>query len=757
MKEYQIKGMSCAVCQSRVETAVKDLPGVERAEVSLLTNSMQIEGDISDREIIQAVKKAGYGAKLLKHSSDSTEQFEDVLVEEIRIMKTRLFSSLGLLFLLMYLSMGGVMWNWYLPGFLEKSPVWIGLLECILTICILIINRKFFVNGYFALIHKSPNMDTLVALGSSASFGYSLIVLIRMILMPEHSIHYLHDLYFESAAMIVTLITVGKLLESYSKGKTTNALKALMKLTPKTATKIFKDTDGNEIKKVVPVEQVQVHDLFAVKPGEAIPVDGIVIDGFSAIDESALTGESVPVEKQIGSTVSTGTVNQSGYLVCKATKIGQDTTIAQMIQLVKQAGTSKAPIAKVADKVSGIFVPTVIIIAFITFTVWMIAGETLGFALARAVSVLVISCPCALGLATPVAIMVGNGVGARKGILFKTATALEYAGKVKTIALDKTGTLTEGQPFVTDCYAENEELMLKIAYSLEQKSEHPFAKAIVSFCEKKNISREELQDFQIAAGNGLKGSWNGGYVAGGNLKYMEKLGVSIPDEFLQRADQYSNQGKTPIFFMCHQKSIGLMAVADQLKEDSTHAVDELKNFGIHTVLLTGDNEKVANAIAEKVGVEQVFAEILPEEKEKIVRELQKDGFVAMVGDGINDAPALTRAEVGIAVGAGTDVAIDAADVVLVKNNPMDIAASIRLGKAVLKNIHENLFWAFIYNIIGIPLAAGVWIPIFGIQLNPMFGAAAMSLSSFCVVMNALRLNLIKIYGEDSCKSKYKKV
>ena len=748
MKEYQVKGMSCAVCQTRVEKAVKDLPGVDSVQVSLLTNSMQVQGDISEKEIEKAVKNAGYRAKAVK-TGKGNERESKLDNQETKRMILRLIASLTLLLPLMYLSMGHMMWNWPLPKGLAMNHVAIGVAELLLTLGVLIINQKFFVNGFSGLIHRSPNMDTLVAMGSFASLSYSVYVLYEMIRASklgnqELVMEYMHDFYFESAAMIVSLITVGKVLESFSKGKTTSALKGLMQLKVPTATMIEIQSDGSHVEKIVDVEEIKVGTLFAVKPGETIPVDGVVLEGTSAVNESSLTGESVPVDKKVGDEVSSVTINQSGYLICKASRVGEDTTIAQIIKLVREASTSKAPIAKVADKVSGIFVPVVMGISLITIFGWLIAGETVGFALARGISVLVISCPCALGLATPVAIMVGSGVGARNGILFKNATALENAGKIKSIAFDKTGTMTEGKTEVTDMFCENLANLLEVAYSLEDKSEHPLAKAIVNYAKLQGIKKKPIENFEVVVGNGLKATMDGSVIYGGSKKYMDSLSLKPCDECMELAEKYSKQGKTTLFFAKDNRTIGMLAVADRLKGDSKIAVRQLQDMDIQVTMLTGDNQQVAEYIGKEAGVKNVVAEVLPQEKEERIRELSKEGMVAMVGDGINDAPALTRADIGIAIGAGTDVAMDAADIVLVKSSLSDVPAAIRLSRGVLKNIHENLFWAFIYNIIGIPLAAGGWYPLFGLKLSPMFAAAAMSLSSVCVVTNALRLNLLKI-------------
>lgn len=755
MKKYTISGMSCAACQSRVEKAVNALPDVDSAVVSLLTNSMQVEGSASDSEIIQTVEKAGYGAKTAGGSKKDTASMEEDQLKDTQtpILRKRLIVSLVLLIPLMYISMGHLMWDWPLPSFLIDNHIAMGLIQMLFTIAILVINQKFFISGFKGVLNKAPNMDTLVAMGAGAAFAYSTYVLFAMTDAQvsgnsDKVMEYMHDFYFESAAMIVTLITLGKMLESYSKGKTTDALKSLMKMVPKTATIIEKDLTGNEKEKIVSIEDININDVFVVKPGENIPVDGIVIDGFGAVDESAITGESIPVDKTIGSKVSSAGVNQSGYLKCKATRVGEDTTLAQIIQMVSDASATKEPIAKVADKVSGIFVPVVICIALVTIFAWLIAGETVGFALARGISVLVISCPCALGLATPVAIMVGNGVGAKKGILFKNATSLETTGKTQIVALDKTGTITVGKPKVTAIITEketDEKELFGIAIGLESKSEHPLAKAITGYAKENNIKPYEIVNFKSEVGNGLVGEYNGSKVFTGNRKFIEK-NCNISTNLINKTEKLSEKGMTPLFFARDNKVLGIIAVADVIKEDSREAILELENMGIKVIMLTGDNEKTAKAIGHKAGVDQVIAGVLPQGKESTIRELTEYGNTVMVGDGINDAPALTRANIGMAIGAGTDVAIDAADVVLMKSNLKDVPAAIRLSKAVLRNIHENLFWAFIYNIIGIPLAAGIWYPIFGWKLNPMFGAAAMSLSSFCVVTNALRLNLVNIYN-----------
>ena len=761
MEQYTVTGMSCAACSARVEKAVRKVPGVTDCAVSLLTNSMGVEGSASAEDIIQAVEDAGYGAALKgSHSNEDaqTRANEELLKDkDTPVLKKRLIASIGFLAVLMYVSMGHMMWNWPLPSFFEGNHVAMGLLQLLLTVAIMVINQKFFINGFKSLFHLSPNMDTLVALGSMASFVYSTYALFAMTDAQVKGdmdlvMQYMHEFYFESAAMILTLITVGKMLEARSKGKTTDALKNLIRLSP---TKAAVVRNGEEVE--VPIDQVKKGDIFVVRPGENIPVDGIVLEGISAVNESALTGESIPVDKASGDHVSQATLNQSGFLKCEAVRVGEDTALSKIIQLVSDAAATKAPIAKVADKVSGVFVPAVIGIALVTIIVWMLAGESVGFALARGISVLVISCPCALGLATPVAIMVGNGVGAKHGILFKTAVSLEETGKVQIVALDKTGTITTGEPTVTDMLpAEGikEEELLYYAASLEQKSEHPLAGAVIRYAKEKNRKTEDIEEFAAVAGNGLTGKLNGTLLFGGNANFIGTK-LEIPSDSLMQSKQLADEGKTPLFFAKEGAFLGIIAVADVLKEESRQAIAELKNMGIRVVMLTGDNERTANAIGKMAGVDEVIAGVLPEGKERVIRSLKEQGKVAMVGDGINDAPALTRADMGIAIGAGTDVAIDAADVVLMKSKMTDIPAAIRLSRAALRNIHQNLFWAFIYNIIGIPLAAGVWIPLFGLKLNPMFGAAAMSLSSFCVVTNALRLNLLSVY--DAGKDKKIKV
>ena len=760
--------MSCAACSARVEKAVSEVPGVTSCSVSLLTNSMGVEGSASPADIIAAVEEAGYGAAQKGKepggttAAGSAAAAEDSLKDtETPKMKKRLIASLCFLTPLMYFSMGHMMWNWPVPSFMEGNHVAIGILQLLLTGIVMVINQKFFISGFRGLIHRAPNMDTLVALGAGASFVWSTYALFAMTDAQMRGdmdgvMSYMHEFYFESAAMILTLITVGKMLEARSKGKTTDALKSLMKLAPKTARVL-----RSGVEEEVGIEQVRKGDIFVVRPGENIPVDGIVLEGHSAVNESALTGESIPVDKKEGDQVSAATLNQSGFIKCEASRVGEDTTLSQIIQMVSDAAATKAPIAKVADRVSGVFVPAVIGIALVTIAVWLAAGQTLGFALARGISVLVISCPCALGLATPVAIMVGNGVGAKNGIMFKTAVSLEETGKTQIVALDKTGTITSGDPRVTDLIpleGVTEEELLSSAYALEKKSEHPLARAILALAEERQISGEtDTTDFRAVPGNGLTGNLGTDLLAGGNFKFISE-NAEVPAETKDLAENLAQEGKTPLFFSRNGKLIGVIAVADVIKEDSPKAVKELQNMGIHVVMLTGDNERTANAIGRQAGVDEVIAGVLPDGKESVIRRLKKKGKVAMVGDGINDAPALTRADMGIAIGAGTDIAIDAADVVLMKSRLTDVPAAIRMSRATLRNIHENLFWAFFYNVIGIPLAAGVWIPIFGLQLNPMFGAAAMSLSSFCVVTNALRLNWFKLYdaGRDKkIKSKRK--
>lgn len=759
MIQYIVTGMSCAACSARVEKAVSKVPGVTSCSVSLLTNSMGVEGTATEQEIIKAVKDAGYGASKKGEGAAKAQPAqalagEDMLKDrETPVLKRRLIASVGFLIVLMYFSMGHMMWGWPVPGFMKDNHVMMGLLQMLLTITVMVINQKFFISGFKGLIHRAPNMDTLVALGSGASFVYSTYALFAMTDAQMHGdmdavMSYMHDFYFESAAMILALITVGKMLEARSKGKTTDALKGLMKLAPKTAVVIRGEKEVQ-----VSIEQVQKGDCFVVKPGENIPVDGEVIEGNSAVNESALTGESIPVDKAVGDKVSAATVNQSGYLKCRATRVGEDTTLSQIIQMVSDAAATKAPIAKIADRISGVFVPTVITIAVITIIVWLIAGQSIGFALSRGIAVLVISCPCALGLATPVAIMVGNGMGARNGIMFKTAVSLEETGKMQIVALDKTGTITSGEPKVTDIIPAagvTEDTLLKYAYALENKSEHPLARAILENAKEENAGIEEVTGFQALPGNGLTAILDGHTLYGGNHTFISSK-VSVDGDIQKKAEKLAEAGKTPLFFGNEDRLLGVIAVADVIKEDSPQAIKELQNMGIHVVMLTGDNERTAKAIGQQAGVDEVIAGVLPEGKEQVIRKLKEKGKVAMVGDGINDAPALTRADMGIAIGAGTDVAIDAADVVLMKSRLSDVPAAIRMSRATLRNIHENLFWAFFYNIIGIPLAAGVWYPLFGWKLNPMFGAAAMSLSSFCVVSNALRLNLFKMY--DASKDK----
>ena len=747
MEQYSVTGMSCAACSARVEKAVEKVEGVTACSVSLLTNSMGVEGSASAAEIISAVEAAGYGAALKDvHTAENVDHqsAEEALKDrDTPILKQRLIASVGFLLVLMYFSMGHAMWGWPVPTVLSENYVALGLIQLLLTAAVMAINQKFFISGFKSLLHRAPNMDTLVALGSSAAFVYSTYALFAMTAgSTEAAMHYMHELYFESAAMILALITVGKMLEARSKGKTTDALKGLMRLSPKTATVL---SNGKE--RVVPVSQVKKGDIFVVRPGESIPVDGVILEGHSAVDESSLTGESVPVDKAVNDSVSAATVNQSGFLRCTAARVGEDTTISQIIKMVEDAAATKAPIAKIADKVSGVFVPIVIAIAVVTTIVWLLVGESFGFALARGISVLVISCPCALGLATPVAIMVGNGVGAKNGILFKTAASLESAGRVEIVALDKTGTITNGTPLVTDIVPNNdvsENELLQFACTMERQSEHPLAKAVLKKGEERKIEFQEIRDFESLPGNGIRARINDTECYAGNRTFITKF-VSVPENMLAQADAFSVDGKTPLFFCTAKKFIGVIAVADTIKADSPEAITQLKAMGIRVVMLTGDNEKTAQAIGKQAGVDEVIAGVLPDGKESVIRSLQKTGRVAMVGDGINDAPALTRADIGIAIGAGTDIAIDAADVVLMKNSLCDVPAAIRLSRATLRNIHENLFWAFIYNVIGIPLAAGVWIPIFGWTLNPMFGAAAMSLSSFCVVSNALRLNFFKLH------------
>lgn len=753
MEQYIVTGMSCAACSARVEKAVSEVEGVTSCSVSLLTNSMGVEGTASSSAVIQAVEEAGYGASPKGGQEQSKEGGFDSLQDSLKdretpVLRRRLLSSVIFLLLLMYLSMGHMMWGWPLPSFFEGNHVAMGLAQLLLTVIIMVLNQKFFISGFKSLWHRAPNMDTLVALGSSAAFVYSTYALFAMTDAQvkgdaDAVMGYMHEFYFESAAMILTLITVGKMLEAYSKGKTTDALKGLMNLAPKTAVLVRNGAEAE-----VPVEQVKKGDIYVVRPGGNIPVDGVVLEGNSAVDESALTGESIPVDKAQGDNVSAATINQSGVLRCEATRVGEDTTLSKIIRMVGDAAATKAPIAKIADQVSGVFVPAVVTIAVITIFVWLLLGKDIGFALARGISVLVISCPCALGLATPVAIMVANGVGARNGILFKTAVSMEETGKTAIVALDKTGTITQGEPKVTDLLpAEDvtEVQLLEDAFHLEQMSEHPLARAVLDYGTQKGVSSKKVSAFQALPGNGLSAVCEGAHLTGGSVAYISSR-TALSDKVKQQAQELADQGKTPLCFLRDDRYIGMIAVADVIKEDSPRAVRELRNMGIHVVMLTGDNRRTAEAIGAQAGVDEVVADVLPDGKENVIRELQKFGKVAMVGDGINDAPALTRADMGIAIGAGTDVAIDAADVVLMKSRLSDVPAAIRLSRAALRNIHENLFWAFIYNVIGIPLAAGVWIPLFGWKLNPMFGAAAMSLSSFCVVTNALRLNLFKLHN-----------
>ena len=765
MKQYTVTGMSCAACSARVEKAVSKVDGVTSCSVSLLTNSMGVEGSATDAQIVEAVEQAGYGASpkgtatesendKANNSLEQLKAAQDALVDrETPKLRNRLIASLIFLVVLMYFSMGHMMWGWPLPEFFNGNHVAMGLLQLLLTVAVMVINQKFFISGFKGLIHGAPNMDTLVALGSAASFGYSVYALFAMTAAQVNGdmdavMSYMHEFYFESAAMILALITVGKMLEAHSKGKTTDALKSLMQLAPKTATVV---RDG--VEQEISVDAVKKGDIFVVRPGENIPVDGEIIDGTTAVNESALTGESIPVDKQPKDAVSAATVNQSGFIKCRATRVGEDTTLSQIIQMVSDAAATKAPIAKIADRVSGVFVPAVITIAIITIIAWLIAGETVGFALARGISVLVISCPCALGLATPVAIMVGNGKGAKSGILFKTAASLEATGRTQIVALDKTGTITSGEPKVTDIVPDekffeetgnNAGKLLAIAASVEAKSEHPLAKAIMERAKTDEIAVAEVTDFSAVVGNGLTAILAGKMIKAGNLAFVSKF-VKVSDDMRAKAVEFSKEGKTPLFFAADDRLCGIIAVADTIKEDSPEAVRQLKNMGIRVVMLTGDNEQTANAIGKQAGVDEVIAGVLPDGKEAVIRKLKKQGRVAMVGDGINDAPALTRADMGIAIGAGSDVAIDAADVVLMKSRLIDVPAAVRLSRATLTNIHENLFWAFFYNVIGISLAAGLWYPLLGWKLNPMFGAAAMSLSSFCVVTNALRLNLCRVY------------
>ena len=750
MEQYNVTGMSCAACSSRVEKAVSRVPGVTSCSVSLLTNSMGVEGNASSHDIIQAVEQAGYGASLKgagKEQVSMSEAEEALADHETPALRRRLIASVGFLLVLMYFSMGHMMWGWPLPAWFNDNHIAMGLVQMLLAGIIMVINQKFFISGFKSLWHRAPNMDTLVALGSMASFVWSVYALFAMTRAQVDGdsaavMNYMMEFYFESAAMILTLITVGKMLEARSKGRTTDALKSLMKLAPKTAVVL---RNGQET--TVPIEQVHKGDLFVVRPGESIPVDGVIVEGDSAVNESSLTGESIPVDKSAGDLVSAATVNQSGFIKCEATRVGEDTTLSQIIKMVSDAAATKAPIAKIADRVSGVFVPTVITIAIITTLIWLLTGHEFGYSLARGISVLVISCPCALGLATPVAIMVGNGMGARNGILFKTAVSLEEAGKVQIVALDKTGTITSGQPEVTDLLLADdisEQELLSLALALEKKSEHPLAGAVLKYAEERQLTAPEVSDFHALPGNGLCAVLNNETLIGGSMKFVSSQ-VTVPAALSQKAEKLAMEGKTPLLFARNQKLVGIIAVADVIKEDSPQAIRELQNMGIRVVMLTGDNERTARAIGKQAGVDDVIAGVLPDGKESVIRSLKEQGRVAMVGDGINDAPALTRADIGIAIGAGTDIAIDAADIVLMKSRLSDVPAAVRLSRATLRNIHENLFWAFFYNIIGIPLAAGVWIPVFGWTLNPMFGAAAMSLSSFCVVTNALRLNLFKIH------------
>ena len=750
MEQYNVTGMSCAACSSRVEKAVSRVPGVTSCSVSLLTNSMGVEGNASSHDIIQAVEQAGYGASLKgagKEQVSMSEAEEALADHETPVLRRRLIASVGFLLILMYFSMGHMMWGWPLPAWFNDNHIAMGLVQMLLAGIIMVINQKFFISGFKSLWHRAPNMDTLVALGSMASFVWSVYALFAMTRAQVDGdsatvMNYMMEFYFESAAMILTLITVGKMLEARSKGRTTDALKSLMKLAPKTAVVL---RNGQET--TVPIEQVHKGDLFVVRPGESIPVDGVIVEGDSAVNESSLTGESIPVDKSAGDLVSAATVNQSGFIKCEATRVGEDTTLSQIIKMVSDAAATKAPIAKIADRVSGVFVPTVITIAIITTLIWLLTGHEFGYSLARGISVLVISCPCALGLATPVAIMVGNGMGARNGILFKTAVSLEETGKVQIVALDKTGTITSGQPEVTDLLPADdisEQELLSLALALEKKSEHPLAGAVLKYAAERQLTAPEVSDFHALPGNGLCAVLNNETLIGGSMKFVSSQ-VTVPAALLQKSEKLAMEGKTPLIFARNQKLVGIIAVADVIKEDSPQAIRELQNMGIRVVMLTGDNERTARAIGKQAGVDDVIAGVLPDGKESVIRSLKEQGRVAMVGDGINDAPALTRADIGIAIGAGTDIAIDAADIVLMKSRLSDVPAAVRLSRATLRNIHENLFWAFFYNIIGIPLAAGVWIPVFGWTLNPMFGAAAMSLSSFCVVTNALRLNLFKIH------------
>lgn len=754
MQQFDITGMSCAACSARVEKAVSSLADVEKCSVNLLTNSMVTEGSATEKEIISAVEKAGYGAKV-KGTVKESEKDDGLQDKETPALKRRLILSLAFLLVLMYFSMGHVMWNFPLPSFFNGNPMAIALVQLLLTVAVMIINKKFFISGLKGVLNKSPNMDTLVSLGSGASFVWSVYLMFKMTAAgAEEMMHLLHEMYFESAAMILTLITVGKMLEARSKGRTTDALKSLMKLKPKTACVI---RDGAEV--TVPISEVEKGDIFVVRPGESIPCDGVVTEGTSAVNESALTGESIPCDKEKGDKVSAATVNQSGFLKCRATAVGEDTTLSQIIKTVSDAAMSKPKIAKIADKVSGVFVPTVIVIAVVATVIWLIAGESIGYALARGISVLVISCPCALGLATPVAIMVSNGIGAKNGILFKNSQAIENTGKVQIVALDKTGTVTKGEPEVTNIICGDgvtEKELMRVAYSLESKSEHPLAKAIVKRCEETGEKKDEAENFEAVSGKGVKGEVGGRMYRGGNLLFVSE-NCTVAQEMLTKGEELSNKGETPLYFTCEDKLLGIISVADTVKEDSAKAISTLKEMGLYVVMLTGDNENTAREIGRQAGVDEVIAGVLPNEKEKVIRSLQKKGMTAMVGDGINDAPALTRADVGIAIGAGTDIAIDAADIVLMKSRLTDVHGAISLSRAAIRNIHQNLFWAFFYNTLGIPLAAGAFIGLFGWELNPMFGAAAMSLSSFCVVTNALRLNFTDIYSVKHFRKKRKKL
>lgn len=754
MQQFDITGMSCAACSARVEKAVSSLADVEKCSVNLLTNSMVTEGSATEKEIISAVEKAGYGAKV-KGAVKESEKDDGLQDKETPALKRRLLLSLAFLLVLMYFSMGHVMWNFPLPSFFNGNPMAIALVQLLLTVAVMIINKKFFISGLKGVLNKSPNMDTLVSLGSGASFVWSVYLMFKMTAAgAEEMMHLLHEMYFESAAMILTLITVGKMLEARSKGRTTDALKSLMKLKPKTACVI---RDGAEV--TVPISEVEKGDIFVVRPGESIPCDGVVTEGTSAVNESALTGESIPCDKEKGDKVSAATVNQSGFLKCRATAVGEDTTLSQIIKTVSDAAMSKPKIAKIADKVSGVFVPTVIVIAVVATVIWLITGESIGYALARGISVLVISCPCALGLATPVAIMVSNGIGAKNGILFKNSQAIENTGKVQIVALDKTGTVTKGEPEVTNIICGDgvtEKELMRVAYSLESKSEHPLAKAIVKRCEETGEEKDEAENFEAVSGKGVKGEVGGRMYRGGNLLFVSE-NCTVAQEMLTKGEELSNKGETPLYFTCEDKLLGIISVADTVKEDSAKAISTLKEMGLYVVMLTGDNENTAREIGRQAGVDEVIAGVLPNEKEKVIRSLQKKGMTAMVGDGINDAPALTRADVGIAIGAGTDIAIDAADIVLMKSRLTDVHGAISLSRAAIRNIHQNLFWAFFYNTLGIPLAAGAFIGLFGWELNPMFGAAAMSLSSFCVVTNALRLNFTDIYSVKHFRKKRKKL